>query len=204
MIDLDNWGLTSVEDVAEWFDGVAAPWWIAGGWALDLFLGTTSRAHKDVDIQILRTDQLEFQRHFRDWELFKANQPGLAPWPEGEFLDPPVYSVWARRESDSPWAFDIKLMEIEQDCWVYRRLPSIRGKIDQLGLRTGSGIPYIAPEIQLLYKSAGNSDKDRADLEITLPRLHPDQITWLLDCLRLQYQDGHEWIGRIEHWSKDT
>ena len=27
---------------------VDVPWWIAGGWALDLFVGTQTRAHKDL------------------------------------------------------------------------------------------------------------------------------------------------------------
>jgi hypothetical protein len=29
---------------------VDAPWWIAGGWAIDLFVGTRTRAHKDLDL----------------------------------------------------------------------------------------------------------------------------------------------------------
>ena len=29
-------------------------WWVAGGWALDLFLGRMTRPHHDVDVAILR------------------------------------------------------------------------------------------------------------------------------------------------------
>lgn len=201
MIDTDNWEGLPVESVAEIFHEIDVQWWIAGGWALDLFIGDTGRLHKDTDIQILRKDQLAVQEHFSGWQLFKTNQPGLASWPKGEFLNSPINSVWARRDDKSPWVLDIKLMETEQDCWVYRRLPSIRGKISELGSTTDGGIPYIAPEIQLLYKSGANTDKDRFDLERTLSQLHPAKIKWLLDCLHMQNPSGHEWVGIIEHWS---
>lgn len=31
-----------------------APWWVAGGRALDLWMGRQTRAHQDVDVAILR------------------------------------------------------------------------------------------------------------------------------------------------------
>jgi len=34
-----------------------APWWVAGGWALDLYLGEITRAHKDLDIGIAASDR---------------------------------------------------------------------------------------------------------------------------------------------------
>jgi len=33
------------------------PWFIAGGWAVDLFLGRVTRSHKDIEIAIVRADQ---------------------------------------------------------------------------------------------------------------------------------------------------
>jgi hypothetical protein len=34
--DLGRWEPLTVDDVVEVMAGVAAPWWIAGGWAIDL------------------------------------------------------------------------------------------------------------------------------------------------------------------------
>lgn len=82
MIDADNWRQTSIDEVVSIFSGAGVSWWIAGGWALDLFLGRITRDHKDIDVQILRRDQLAIQRHLADWKLFKTNQPGLEPWPQ--------------------------------------------------------------------------------------------------------------------------
>jgi hypothetical protein len=200
-LDPHNWSPLSVDDTADVFRGIPAPWWVAGGWALDLFVGRTTRAHDDTDILILR-DQLAVQKHLSDWHLFKTKQPTtphLAPWPTGEFLDPPINDVWARRELyDGPWRFQVMLMEAEGDRWVYRRLPSIGGRIADMGLTTEAGIPYLAPEIQLLYKSGTGLKKDADDLTNVLPVLPRRRVEWLLRCLRRQYPDGHAWTAPLE------
>ena len=201
-LDPHNWSPLSVDDTANILRGIPVPWWIAGGWALDLFVGRTTRAHEDIDILVLRRDQLAVQKRLSDWQLFKTKQPDpphLAPWPTGEFLDPPINDVWARRDlHDGPWRFQLMLMEAEGDRWVYRRLPSIGGTIADMGLMTDAGIPYLAPEIQLLYKSSTGLQKDADDLTSVLPALSRRQAEWLLDCLRRQYPDGHPWVAAVE------
>lgn len=37
--------------------GAPFPWWISGGWALDLFLGRQTRPHFDIDIAMPRSCQ---------------------------------------------------------------------------------------------------------------------------------------------------
>lgn len=54
---------------------------------------------------------------------------------------------------------------------MYPRLRSIRGPIADLGLETYDGIPYLRPELQLLYKSGTGREKDSDDLARVLPRL---------------------------------
>lgn len=49
-LDPHNWSPLSAEEVASVLEGMPAPWWIAGGWALDLFVGRTTRAHEDMDV----------------------------------------------------------------------------------------------------------------------------------------------------------
>jgi hypothetical protein len=203
-VDPHNWDPLSVDALADVFRSIPVPWWIAGGCALDLFLGKQTRRHADTDVLFLRRDQLIVQEHLPDWQLFKTKHPTpphLAPWPAGEFLDLPISDIWVRRDDGAAWAFQIMLMETEGEEWIYRRLPSIRGNIADLELRTESGIPYLAPEIQLLYKSGSGRRKDRVDLDRVLPQLAPEQVRWLLDCLRMQYPQGHRWIQYIERSS---
>jgi len=202
-LDPHNWSPLSVEEAATVCEGVSVPWWIAGGWAVDLFVGRTTRAHGDIDVLILRRDQMAVQKHLSDWQLFKTKQldpPHLAPWPTGEFLDPPINDVWARSElHDGPWRFQLMLMEAEGDRWVYRRLPTIGGRIADMGLVTDAGIPYLAPEIQLLFKSGTGQQKDLDDLAAVLPVLPRQRAEWLLRCLQAQYLTGHPWIDEIQH-----
>jgi hypothetical protein len=139
------------------------------------------------------------QEYLRGCQLFKTHQPGLAPWPVSEYLYPPVNRVWVRRDEGAPWAFEVMLMETEDDEWVYRRLPSIRGSIAALGMYTEEGIPYLAPEIQLLYKGRqGCRPKDLLDATTVIPHLRTEKRRWLLDCLRRQFPDGHEWIELLQ------
>jgi hypothetical protein len=209
-LDPDNWSPLSVDAIAGLFRPMPVRWWIAGGWALDLFLGEVTREHGDIDALILQRDQLLVQKSLRDeWELFKTHQPTpshLAPWPDGEFLEPPVTDIWVRRPGTSAWSFQIMLMETDGEEWVYRRLRSIRGPMGELGLRTDGGVPYLRPDIQLLYKagsSLAKSDqgyraKNFRDLERVLPALSAEQVEWLSSRLKMQYPEGHEWLEFIE------
>ena len=200
-LDPQNWSPLSVSELAQVFAGLAVPWWIAGGWALDLFVGRTTRLHEDSDVAILRRDQLAVQSYLSDWQLFKTKQPippHLAPWPSGEFLDPSIHDIWARRNlHEGSWRFQLMLMEADGDCWIYRRLPSISGKITDLGLSTDSGIPYLAPEVQLLYKSKTGRPKDLADFLTVLPMLTRSRAEWLRRSLEAQYPAGHSWVAHI-------
>jgi hypothetical protein len=44
--------------IAELFKNYDGTWSVAGGWAIDLFLDTETRSHKDIEVIILRNDQL--------------------------------------------------------------------------------------------------------------------------------------------------
>ena len=194
-VDDTYWMPLGIDNLARLLEKIGIPWWISGGWALDLYLGKQTRPHEDTDILILRKDQLIMQEYLQDWQLFKTHQPNLALWPVGEYLHSPVNSIWVRQGEGEPWVFEIMLMETEGDEWVYRRLPSIRGPITALGLQTNEGVPYLAPEIQLLYKGRHQyRPKDMEDLQAVLPYLPDCQRQWLLDCLRRQFPEGHEWI----------
>jgi hypothetical protein len=49
-----------------------APWWVAGGWALDLWMERHTRPHQDVDVAILRGDQQKLYTSLSQWELYYA------------------------------------------------------------------------------------------------------------------------------------
>jgi hypothetical protein len=194
-----NWDPMTPAQVREVLSGMACPWWISGGWAIDLFLGRQTRPHDDTDVLIRRDDQLLLQEFLSEWDLHKTQQPGLKPWPKGEFLTPGVNDVWCRRTPDSPWSFQIMLLDTRDDSWVFRRDPAITGPIAALGQVTASGIPYLSPEIQLLYKARSEPlDKDNADFRNCAPLLEPEKREWLLACLKQRLPNGHMWIALLE------
>lgn len=50
------WRAAHPSDATNPFASSKAPWWIAGGWALDLFRGTPTRPHADLDVGVFRRD----------------------------------------------------------------------------------------------------------------------------------------------------
>jgi hypothetical protein len=77
--ELYHWEPLSVEKTVELLAGLETPWRIAGGCAIDLFVGRTTRTHGDLDVLIRRVDQLRVQAHLSQWDLHRANHPGLRP-----------------------------------------------------------------------------------------------------------------------------
>src|SRR5215207_7511687 len=75
------------------------PWYICGGWALDLYLNCVTREHKDVDVAVARSDQWVVREYLRrrGWRLEKVSGGTLSPWLDGEWLELPIHGVFACR-----------------------------------------------------------------------------------------------------------
>jgi hypothetical protein len=182
--------------MGEILTGLGVRWWICGGYAIEAFVGRPFREHEDFDFGVVRADQLAVQRHLADWDLQAADPPGtLRPWLTDELLGEGITTAWARREPGEPWKFQVMFDETEGDEWVYRRDARVRRSLDSL-VWERDGLPYLAPEVQLLYKSKGLRDKDIEDFEATLPLLSGEQRAWLLDALGVAHP-GHAWTGRL-------
>jgi hypothetical protein len=195
---LGTWEPLSPAEVARELRGLPCRWWIAGGWAIDLHLGRQSRAHADIDVLILRADQLAVQQHLGGWDLHAADPPGtLRPWAEGEILAPTIHDVWCRRSPSSPWSLQLMIDDTEDDHWVYRRDTRIRRPVADLdGPASSSERRVLSPEIQLLYKSAHPRGKDEADFQAVLADLHVPQRHWLRESLAV-VSPGHPWLDRL-------
>jgi hypothetical protein len=109
---LGRWVPDRPEDVAEVFAKAEFPWWIAGGYAIELAVGRELRAHGDLDVLVLRRDQALVHELLTDWDLHVADPPGqgvLRPWRPGEVLRPPLHDIWCRRASKAPWSVQLML-----------------------------------------------------------------------------------------------
>ena len=195
--ELGPWGPLSPSEVAVLFGGCSAPWWIAGGHAIDAFVGQTNRReHSDTDVGILARDQAALRVHLADWDLHCADPPGsLRPWRPGETLEEPVHDVWARERPGQPWRVQVLLNPGADDTWIYRRDTRVRRDLSELVWWSVS-IPYMAPEVQLLFKSKAVRPKDERDFTDSLPLLSPSQRDWLREKLQLT-QPTAAWLRQL-------
>jgi hypothetical protein len=176
---------------------LTAPWWVAGGWALDLFLGRETRTHEDLDVALLRRDQLAFHGYLRGWDLrYATPEHTLEKW-DGSYLELPVHGIWARRSSraTTPWTCEFLLNEERGGDWVYRRNETVTRPIQEIG-GVRDGVPFLRPEIVLLYKSADDSPKNAADFDVVLPSLAADARVWLAEALAV-CDSHHDWLAKL-------
>jgi hypothetical protein len=172
-------------------------WWIAGGWAIDLWLGKQTREHVDLDIATLRTNQRIFWRRLDGWDLHLGTAPDVVePWPAPGAVPPPLHAVWCRQTPTSPWAFEMLLNDSNGTDWLFRRDHGVRLRLAKIGGTTPDGIPFLVPEIVLLYKGKNVRPNDEKDFETALPALDPEQRSWLRTALDVAHP-GHPWIERL-------
>ncbi|WP_435885912.1 nucleotidyltransferase domain-containing protein [Streptomyces erythrochromogenes] len=176
------------------------PWWIAGGRAIELFVGHELRSHGDLDVLVLRRDQTRAQECLSGWDLHVADPPGtgkLRAWGVGEVLEEPLHDIWCRRTPDAPWSVQLMLDDAVGDEWVSRRDPRVRMPLTRLSRVAADGTPYLTPEMQLFYKAKRTRDKDEVDFDAILPSLDRDQRVWLLDALKVTAPE-HPWQQRLQ------
>lgn len=185
-----------VHQVAAVLSDYPKPWFIAGGWAIDLHLGRATRDHEDVDVGILRRDQRDLRAFLAGWDFEKVEEGRRMPWRQGQWLNLPVHEVRARPPSGAPREIEFLFNEARVDEWIYRRDARIERPLSKARLVTRSGIPYMAPGIVLLYKAKDPTPKDRADFEAVRPRLRFTHRLWLRGALETVHP-GHPWIARL-------
>jgi hypothetical protein len=103
---------------------------------------------------------------------------------------------------------DIEFIELEIDAregneYVLRENPRITRAADKAILHRG-GIPYLAPEIILFFKSDRFSSehpnvrpKTEGDFKAIMPMLSEESRKWLLGAIETAYPDGYEWLDEL-------
>jgi hypothetical protein len=189
------WEPTQPRDAPKLLAGLTSPWWVAGGWALDLFLGRESRPHKDLDVGILRRDAPRVIEALPGWEFFQAQDDILRRLVDRE-PNPRVNSLWCRLQGASRWVLELMLDDCAGDDWVFRRHKDIRRPLAAAIRFDATRIPYLAPEIQLLYKAQRPRPGDHADFHSVAPRLDDGGRSFLHDALA-RIDPHHPWLEAL-------
>jgi hypothetical protein len=176
--------------------GARAPWWISGGWSLDLYLGHETREHGDLDVGCFRADLGELRAALDGWELWAASGGSLRSLGSDEAPGPEQHSLWCRPAGTPHWKLQLMLEERDGADWVFRRNRTLRLPAEELVLSTRDGTPFLRPEVQLLYKAKQPGQKDEADLLAVLPLLDRAAVAWLVGALG-RVHPGHPWIEEV-------
>ena len=189
------WQPLTIPELVTVMAQVEAPWWIAGGWTVDLHVGRQTRDHDDIDVLVMRPDIAAVRRAVPTWDLHLADPPGtLRPWAADEELPDRVIDIWCRRTTSDPWQLQLMVNDTDGPDWVYRRDPRVRRNRKELdGPASTPGLPVLAPEVQLVYKSKDPRPKDNADFTTLTPALSDEQSRWLREAL-LVTSPGHPWL----------
>ena len=173
-----------------------SPWMIAGGWALDLYLGRETRPHADVEIAVWRRDQLALQQHFAGYTMKKAAGGELSDWPRGESLKLPVHEIHLFERGGEKAVLEILLNETDGRNWLYRRNPAVAKPLAEVRLDACDGLGFLCPEIVLLYKSKAPRPQDEADFSAAVERLGASRRDWLKRALAM-CDKRHRWLERL-------
>jgi hypothetical protein len=192
-----EWYPAEPTDANAWLQSFEPTWWVAGGWAVDLFVERITRTHADLDIGVLNDDVPALQSCLPGWQFFEAKDGQLSELKYGARPRADVHSLWCRREGSSVWQLEVMLEKLDRDEWVYRREPRIRRRFADVLRRSECGLRYLAPEVQLLYKSKRARPRDDADFRSAMPRLSEAARDWLRDAL-VTTSRYHAWVAEID------
>jgi hypothetical protein len=182
-------------EVARRMGGIATPWYVAAGWALDLFHGRQTREHGDIEIAIPAANFPQVRDRFpacafdtvssgRIWE--NATPDVLAA----------THQTWLRDPATDNYLLDVFREPHDGDTWICRRDETIRLPYSDIIHHTQGGIPYLAPELVLLFKAKHARRKDQADFDATVPHLTPAQRETLAELIA-RIHPGHPWLANL-------
>ena len=176
-------------------NGLAAPWYVAAGWALDLFLGRQTREHDDLEIGVPARRFAEVREALAGFELVvvgggqcvaddgvDARGAIIRPGCESQTAAPGAWTSSASRGTETSGRADATAASGS------RPRDSSRARAD--------GIPYAPPEVVLLFKAKATRPKDERDFATLLPHLDADRRSWLRDALELVHPE-HPWLEAL-------
>jgi len=196
--DLEAWEAWDPPVLAAKLAGLRTPWCVVGGWALELFHGI-ARKHEDLEIAVPSADFDLVRERLADYEFF-------VPTPTEGVLRPletagdaffASHQTWVRERDTGKWRVDVMRNPHDGDTWICRRERTIRRPYGEVVACTAGGVPFMQPEIVLLFKGKEPRPKDEVDFETTLPFLSGAAREWLTGALVRAYGNAHPWITRV-------
>ena len=198
-------------------------WGICGGLAVDLFHGNLTRKHLDLDICVFWENRGDVINLMKDtgWMIYEYCGGGKSHLihnaDEQEFPNNNLFCVKGNNKAlhltylgDNMYEHSMDQIEQREldflDFLFNRRegncliLPGNHGIKRELSKAfcIYEDIPYLSPEIVLLYKSMESEREDyEHDFNITIGALDSERKTWLVNSLKVSFPQGHNWLNLI-------
>jgi Aminoglycoside-2''-adenylyltransferase len=198
-------GFEPVHAVASLLSGLTVPWWITGGWAIDLAVGHVTRGHANVNIMMLERDEhalreltgVDIQHTVGGqppgpWtiatRLTALPDPGPNPGPKGGPGRPIGPDRLVLRGENLPLPAEVIPASAVGSIWVYKKGSNVFTRPLAEITCHWQGIPFLAPEVVLLIKARPGlgrprTDNDQHDFESALPLLSAEQRSWLRNAI---------------------
>lgn len=200
-----------------------------GGFAIELFLNRTIRKHGDIDVSAYWQDRDKIILFMQSlgWDVYEMCGGGIA-----HHITDINNQIRAKRnifcfkdgcslvklspqgETDIYYLdFDhggqIKLDFIEflfnnhnADSFLYAQNENITLPISK-AIMAHNGIPYLAPELILLYKSTDTEREGyQLDYDSAMAQMSAEQKKWLHTALRVMNPSGHKWLEKNDLYIK--
>jgi hypothetical protein len=185
----------SPSEVAQRLAGIATPWYVAAGWALDLFRGAQTREHGDIEIAIPAATFPEIRERFPEYIFDAVGDRRI--WENAtraQLAD--THQTWLRDAATGHYLLDVFREPHDCDLWICRRDETIRLPYTAVIRYTADGIPYLAPELVLLFKAKHVRSKDQTDFDGSLPHMTRRQRENLAGLLA-RVHPGHRWLAAL-------
>ncbi len=182
-------------EVARRLAGIATPWCVAAGWALDLFRGRQTREHGDIEIAIPAAHFPEVRDRFPGY-VFDAVGGGRIWENAAPDVLAATHQTWLRDPATGSYLLDVFREPHDGDTWICRHDETIRIPYGDIIQHTHEGIPYLTPELVLLFKAKHARPKDRADFDQTVAHMTPARRETLAGLLARAHP-GHPWLADL-------
>lgn len=138
-------------DAMRLLEGYPGRWWVAGGWAIEVFTGVI-REHGDLDVEIPRNELPLLRRHLAGrldvWTAADGSLKPLLPHEShathDDVLPEGCGQVWLRPSGREPWEYDVLLMGGPRNTWEFKRDRRVRLPLSDV-VWSSDDVSYIAP-----------------------------------------------------------
>lgn len=183
--------LSAEEVEARW----SSYWTPVAGWALELRFGVCTSVHGGIEIAVPAAGFPEVRDRFPEYAFDAVGGGRIWPDPAPQALAA-TRQTWLRDPGTGRYLLDVFREPHDGDTWICRHNTAIRLPYTEVVRRTADGVPYLAPELVLLFKAKHARPKDEADFAEALARMSAHERTTLAELIARTHP-GHRWLASL-------